>query len=199
MTSVRLIRILLVLASWAILQFLLPSFHGTEPHADPAFEVRVNKSYGTLPLSFEANQGQTDAQAKFFSRGPGYSLFLTSTEAVLALTQGPEETRARVPPPDPGSPAVLRMKLAGANRNSHVTGLEELPGKVNYFIGNDPKKWRTNVAAYAKVKYEDVYPGVDLVYYGNQQQLEYDFIVAPGAEPKAITMSFEGEIGRAHV
>ena len=151
MTWVRLMSGLLVLVGWATLQFLLlPLFRDAEPHPDPAVNVRVNKSYGTLPLSFEANQGQTDAQVKFFSRGPGHSLFLTSTEAVLALRQGPEETRAQVPSPDPGSPAALRMKLAGANRNPQVTGLEELPGKINYFTGNDPKKWRTNVAAYAK-------------------------------------------------
>jgi hypothetical protein len=84
---------------------------------------------------------------------------------------------------------VLRLKLAGANTAAKVAGTEELPGKANYFIGNDPKKWCTNVPTYAKVKYKDVYPGVDLVYYGNQGgQLEYDFVVAPGADPGAIAL-----------
>ena len=84
---------------------------------------------------------------------------------------------------------VVRLRLVGANPNAAVAGEDELPGKVNYFIGNDPKKWRTNVPTYAKVKYRDVYPGVDLVYYGNQGgQLEYDFVVAPGADPGAITL-----------
>jgi len=83
--------------------------------------------------------------------------------------------------------SVVRMKLVNANPHPKVTGGEELPGKVNYFLGNDPKKWRTNVATYEKVEYESVYPGVDLVYYGNQQgRLEHDFIVAPGADPKQI-------------
>jgi hypothetical protein len=79
-----------------------------------------------------------------------------------------------------------------------VTGLEELPGKSNYFIGNDPKKWRTNVPNYAKVKYTSVYPGVDLVYYGNQRQLEYDFVVQPGADPKAIKLGFAGDVTGEH-
>ncbi len=84
------------------------------------------------------------------------------------------------------------MRLVGANAKAKVTGLEELPGKSNYFIGNDPKKWRTNVPNYAKVKYANVYPGVDLVYYGNQRQLEYDFVLAPGADPRQIELSFDG-------
>ncbi len=92
------------------------------------------------------------------------------------------------------------MKLVGANPSPDVAGLEELPGKSNYFIGNDPKKWRSNVPHYARVAYRQVYPGIDLVYYGNQQQLEYDFVVAPGADPDAIRLGFEGadEIGLDH-
>jgi hypothetical protein len=93
------------------------------------------------------------------------------------------------------SSTVLRMRLVGANAKATVTGAEELPGKSNYFIGNDPKKWRTNVSSYARVKYEGVYPGVDLVYYGNQRQLEYDFVVAPGADPNRIRLSFAGAEG----
>ena len=83
---------------------------------------------------------------------------------------------------------MVRMKLVGANPQAKVSGLDELPGKSNYFIGNDPKKWRTNVPNYAKVKYANVYPGVDLVYYGNQRQLEYDFVVQPGADPRQIVL-----------
>jgi hypothetical protein len=95
--------------------------------------------------------------------------------------------------------AVLHMKLLGANPKARVSGLEELPGKSNYFIGNDPKKWRTNVPNYAKVKYANVYPGVDLVYYGNQGKLEYDFVVQPGADPGSIQLavvSDEGGVSR---
>ncbi len=85
------------------------------------------------------------------------------------------------------------MKLVGANPSPQLTGRDELPGKSNYFIGNDPAKWRTNVPNYAKVKYADVYPGIDLVYYGNQRQLEYDFVVAPGADPRAIRLALDGD------
>jgi len=139
------------------------------------------QSYYGLPLIFEANEGQTDPKVKFVSRGRGYTLFLTPGEMVLGLTK-PQEARA----------TVVRMKLLGANRQSSVAGVEELPGKANYFIGNDPARWRTNIPTYARVKYEAIYPGVDLVYYGNQGHLEYDFVVAPGVDPKAITLAFEG-------
>ena len=167
--------------------------------ARAANKPQVVENYGKLPLSFEANQGQTDSRVDFLTRGSGYSLFLTSTEAVLALrkpvaSSGPRTRRtdseAEEAPAVP--PAVVRMKLVGANPAPRVSGLEELPGKSNYFIGNDPDKWRTNVPRYAKVQYNDVYPGVDLVYYGNQRQLEYDLVVGPGADPGAITLSFEG-------
>jgi hypothetical protein len=84
------------------------------------------------------------------------------------------------------------MKLFGANPNPDVVGLDQLPGKSNYCIGKDPSKWRTNVPTYTKVEYKNVYPGVDLVYYGNQRQLEYDFVVAPGEDPNRIVFGFEG-------
>ena len=84
------------------------------------------------------------------------------------------------------------MTLVNANPESQAAGHDALPGKSNYFIGNDPAKWRTNIPAYAKVKFEGVYPGVDLVYYGNQGQLEYDFVVAPGADPRLVTLAIEG-------
>jgi len=91
-----------------------------------------------------------------------------------------------------GRRTVVRMKLVDANASAQITGRDELPGKSNYFIGNDPKKWRTNIPTYARIQYKDVYPGVDLVYYGNQRQLEYDLVVAPGADPKAINLAFQG-------
>jgi hypothetical protein len=154
-------------------------------------------NYGKIPLSFEANQGQTNKRVKFLSRGNGYSLFLTSDEAVFSLragTTGDRELPSANRPARPTSIAsdVLRMKLLNANSSAKVMGMDELPGRSNYFIGNDPKKWHSNIATYAKVKYEGVYPGIDLVYYGNQQQLEYDFIVAPGASPRRIRFNVSG-------
>ena len=92
-----------------------------------------------------------------------------------------------------GEGAVVRMKLLGANPTPRASGLEPLPGIVNYFIGNDPEKWHANIPTYGKVQYDGVYPGIDLVYYGtNQRQLEYDFVVAPGADPKQIALTFDG-------
>ena len=142
--------------------------------------TRVLESYGRLPLHFERNDGQVDASVRFLARGSGYSLFLKPTEAVLTLRQ---RATANV--------AVLQFTLAGGNRRPTVAGRGELPGRINYFVGDDPAGWRTNIATYARVHYSDVYPGIDLVYYGNQQQLEYDFVVAPGADPRRIRMVFD--------
>jgi len=209
---------------WSIipLTFLwLLAAHAAGRESSALAELQVVEAYGHLPLSFEANQGQTDQRVRFLVRGNGYSLFLTANEAVLALRKktGVTSQKSVAPPASAGvpqaanfplsfrsnaaelnansaalngerqAPGVLRMRLVGANAAAKVTGLEELPGKSNYFIGNDPGKWRTNVPNYAMVKYADVYPGVDLVYYGNKGQLEYDFVVEPGADPNFIRLA----------
>jgi hypothetical protein len=153
--------------------------------------ARVKAEYGKLPLSFEANQGQTDSKVKFLTRGSGYALFLTANEAVLRLRN--ERAAGHAHDSNDPTPAVLRMKFEGTNANPKITGLAELPGKSNYFIGNDPRQWRTDIPTYSKVRYEAIYPGVDLVYYGTQgRQLEYDFVVAAGADPRQIKLSFAG-------
>lgn len=138
-------------------------------------------AYGRLPLVFEKNVGQTDAAVTFLSRGSGYDIFLTPTEAVLKLAASSTETSA-----------VLRMTLVGASRHPRMSGLDEMQGRMNYFVGRDASRWRTNIATYAKVKYAGVYPGVDLVYYGNQRELEYDLIVTPHTNPNVIALSFGG-------
>jgi hypothetical protein len=135
----------------------------------------LGKAYGQIPLSFEANQGQTDPQVNFLARGSGYVLFLTPTQAVLSLQKD-----------------VVRMQLLGANASPNVAVLDRQATTSSYFVGDDPRQWRTNVANYGKVEYLGVYPGVDLVYYGNQQQLEYDFVVGPGANPSVIQLLFQG-------
>jgi hypothetical protein len=172
--------------------------------SDQADQSRIRDSYGNLPLSFEANQGQADSQVKFLTHAGAYSLFLTGEEAVLTLhgakakNEFPVETRLAASPADTkptlnqATESILRMKLRHANANARVTGVDELEGKSNYFLGNDPARWRTNVPTYSKVKYEAVYPGIDLVYYGNQRQLEYDFIVAPHANPRSIALDIRG-------
>ncbi|MEE9533318.1 MAG: SBBP repeat-containing protein, partial [Acidimicrobiia bacterium] len=149
------------------------------PEPDAATKARIVEAYGKLPLSFEVNHGQTDGQVKYLARGRGYTLFLTPDEAMLVLSNQSKRT-------------ALRMQLVGANPHPKTVASDQLPGKSNYLIGNDPKKWRTNIPTYARVRYQDVYPGVDLVYYGNQRQLEYDLVVGPGADPKSITLAFNG-------
>lgn len=141
--------------------------------------------YGHLPLMFEPNVGQTDSRVRFLARGSGYGLFLTQQEAVLSLDSSAEKNGA-------AKGSVVRMKLAGANADPAVTGTELLPGKSSYFIGNDASKWRQNVPQYGRVEYTQVYPGIDLTYYGSQGHLEYDFQVEPGSDPRAIQLTFEG-------
>ena len=151
----------------------LPSHAGAQ--SGVATRARAAQAYSELPLRFEANAGQRGGQARFLSRGRGYTLFLTSSEAVLTLNK-----------------TALHMHLLGANANAEATGVDKLAGTVNYFLGNDPKKWRTNVPTYGKVEYRNVYSGVDLLYYGNQQQLEYDLVVAPGANPGVARLGIGG-------
>ena len=147
----------------------------------PAVSGRLNVA--RVPLSFEANQGQTDRAVKFLSRDGGYALFLTPAEAVFKLR--------KATPPDK-KPAVLRMRLVGADGTAKLSGTGQYAGTTNYFIGNDPNKWLTHVPACAAVEYKAIYPGVDLIYYGNQRQLEYDFVVSPGTDPRRVTLGFEG-------
>jgi hypothetical protein len=143
-----------------------------------------------IPLSLEANRGQSDANVKFLSHGNGYSLFLTDSGAVLVLSK--QESRSHLAGHSLQAGDVIRMELQGAKSKVDVHGVDELPGKANYFIGNDPTKWRAGVSTYARVKYSEVYPGVDLVYYGNQRRLEYDFVVSANADPRVLRLRFAG-------
>jgi hypothetical protein len=148
------------------------------------------EAYGKLPLSFEPNRGQSDARVKFLARGNGYALFLTEAEAVLTLRAG-GGGKGKARKGAASGAAVLRMGLTGANPRPAVAGSEQLPGKTNYLRGGGAGRL-TDIPTYAMVRYAEVYPGVDLVYYGNQGRLEYDFNLAPGADPDAIRFSFSG-------
>src|SRR5215510_5645590 len=158
------------------------------PHVSPApSSTSLASTFAKSPLAFEPNQGQADPRVRFLDRGAGYGLFLTSDKAVLRLHRAVLNGKP--------SESVVSMKLAGANPNAEVASADELPAKSNYFIGDDPSRWRTSVPQFARVRYREIYPGIDLVYYGNQGQLEYDFRVAPGADPKNIQLSFDGASG----
>jgi hypothetical protein len=167
----------------------LPAAPALAP-ADAATQARVSQAYGQLPLSFEANQGQADCQVNFLSHGSGYSLFLTPTQAMLDLNQGSGVSGQA------SADNVLTMQLVGSNPAAQAVGRLQLPGVSNYLVGNDTAQWHTNIPNYAKVEYQNVYPGVNVVYYGNNQhQLEYDFVLAPGANPQSIQLSFQGAQG----
>jgi hypothetical protein len=142
------------------------------------------ESYGQLPLSFEANSGPG---AAFMARGAGYGIYLDGAGVQLALDKGGCASGAACA----HHADLVRMRLAGSAAATPA-GEQMLPGTVNYFIGSDPAQWRANVPTYARVRYPAVYPGIDLVYYGNQRQLEYDFVVAAGADPKPIRLQLSG-------
>ncbi|MCQ3972532.1 MAG: hypothetical protein DPW09_03685 [Anaerolineae bacterium] len=142
----------------------------------------VIDAYSNIPLHFEPNQGQVAAsEVGFISRGRSYTLFATPAGLTLALHSEEE-----------GPAQALQIALTGANPRPPMRGLGELPGVSNYLIGDDPAQWRTNVPNYGQVKYEQVYPGIDLLLYGNQHYLEYDFTVEPGADPSQILMNYAG-------
>jgi len=165
------------------------------PSVDSATKAKVAERFGRLPLRFESNEGQVDRAVKFLSHGPGYDLFLTANEAVLSLRKPRASEKNSLQPPAAGETRegfVLRLQMIGANAAAQVEGQEQLPGKVNYFAGNDPSQWRRDIPTYRRVYYKGIYPGIDVVYYGNQSELEYDFVVAPGADPKAIKFRVVG-------
>jgi hypothetical protein len=183
---------------------------GAGGQSAPSQKSVVPQNYAQLPLSFEANVGQADPSVKFMAHGPGYGLYLTATDAMIVLGHGSGirdqgsgiEGASAIPTRSASEesqtpPSVVRMQVLGGNATAAVVGEDPLPGKVNYFLGNDPSKWHTNVPTYGQVEYSQVYPGIDLVYYGSNQQLEYDFVVAPGANPGLIHLGFAGADGVA--
>jgi uncharacterized repeat protein (TIGR01451 family) len=150
------------------------------PQAASAEAIRtVQAAFGQLPMAFEPNLGQSDQRVKYVARGGGYGLALTANEAVLNLHAGKTDSE-------------ISMRLEDAASSPKVTGLDLLPGHSNYLRGNDASKWVRNVPQYARVRYEQVYPGIDLVYYGKRGRVEYDFVLAPGADPDQIKVSFDG-------
>ena len=147
--------------------------------ADVAHAQRVQSALTALPMRFEPNLGRV-AGADFIARGPGYAVLISRHDTTLML-------------PTPSSAgATVRMRLAGASLGAPGIGLDPLPGVSNHFSGRDARRWRTGVRGYGRIQYRDVYPGVNVVYYGNQEQLEYDFVVDPGASYRRIGLTFEG-------
>jgi uncharacterized repeat protein (TIGR01451 family) len=192
---------------------LLATAQSSPGGANADMKSQARSLFAGLPLIFEPNQGQAnldpaDPRAKFITRGSGYSLFLGSEGAILSMVSqgGPEQdpskqtrskearshTQAAKHSASPMRVDSLQMKLAGANPNPTITGADLLPGKSSYFLGNDPAKWRHGVPQFSRVRYENIYPGINLVFYGNQGRLEYDFQVAPGSDPAQAQLEFNG-------
>lgn len=172
--------LLMVILSLFCLPIILSGYAFAKVLPSNVAQTKTKLTFLKSPLSFEANKGQSNNAVKYLSRNKSHTLFLTKNEAVLSLLS------------DSKKQISVKIKLLGANKNPKISGLKKLPGEINYFIGNDPKKWLTNIPTYGKVKYSDIYPGIDLVYYGNQEKLEYDLVVAPGVNPKTITLKFKG-------
>lgn len=208
--------VLLVASLWPLSLTNANSYtvHGSDSARSISREQNVgeklNKSYARLPLAFEQNQGQLNQRVKFLARGAEADLYLTSNEVVLSLAR-PKQSSAsasagtalrrkgsakvalhhQTKQPRALSRDVLTMRLANA-KSARVVGVNESPGTVNYFIGNNPKRWHTDIRTYQRVAYRGVYPGIDQIFYGQGQQLEYDFVVAPGANPRLIKLAFTG-------
>ena len=187
---------------------IVPVFAAEAPRLgvkdDVAPRARLSSSYGKLPISFEPNHGQAEGGVQYLARGAGYRLLLTPGEMVVALHGSLPGARKphSAPLPSMMSPAVedpersaeVRMQLIGSNKHAQGLGLDPLPGKSNYLIGSDRAKWHTDIPTYAKVRYQDVYPGIDVVYYGNQEgRLEHDFVIAAGADPQRIEFDLSDE------
>ena len=173
---------------------------------------RLQTAYATLPLAFEPNQGQTDAQVKYMARANGYKLYLTSSEAIFTLHKqggdsdvrrmmmdrriGPAHVRAmlrrRAQQESKGAVAAVHMRMLGENPSVQLLAGAPQSGRVNYFIGNDPSKWHSGVPLFGQVSYRNIYPGIDLAFHGNGKHLEFDYLLRPGSNANAIGFSFQG-------
>lgn len=187
---------LIALASTIYVGFTRYGLAQSRPASREPGRVEIARKFGSLPLSFEANHGQADGSVKFLARTKGYSLLLTENEATLRLANGERTPHEQTLLVDGAAQSInlpaVTMQLADSVRTARITGESQLPGKANYLTGNDPAQWHTDVPTYASVRYSGVYPGVDLVYYGTQKHVEYDFIVSPGADPAHIRFQFKG-------
>jgi Beta-propeller repeat len=186
----------------------LSSFAQQSP-APATLQPKVNSRYGHLPLTFQANKGQTDPRVQYMSQGNGYSVFLTSQGMVLSLRSSAstgDSTASASTSKASGTSSALSSPSAKVKATTHAVtftlmnstpqttavGENQQPGKANYFIGSDPSKWQRNVPTYGQVRYKSVYPGIDLVYYGKNRQVEYDFDIAAGADASQIKFQVTG-------
>src|SRR5215831_19199794 len=163
----------------------------------PAHAADAAKPFNR-PLLFEPNRGQVAREVKWLARGPGYQLFFTTDAVTVAPAQSTSQTPGSLLPRLPfANPAesrmsAFRMKLNGSHQWNAADGLEPTGSTSNYYIGNDPKQWSTDIPNYARLKEKGVYDGIDLVFHSHGGQLEYDFEVAAGADQRQIRLGFDG-------
>lgn len=157
-------------------------------------KAEVRQTYAKLPLGFEPNRGQAGNQVRFLSRGPGYSYLLFDRELVFQFQSGGSPGESK-PPGTVGGISALRMRLVNGKSRPAIHGEDRLRSKSHYLRGTDPRQWQVNVPAFSRVRYRQVYPGVDLIFYGNGQRLEFDFWLDSGVDPAAIRLHFEGMRG----
>ena len=143
--------------------------------ADNVTRTRVNEDYGKLPLSFIRNDGQIDERIRFYEKGSGHGTFFSKEGISISLNSD-----------------LVKLTFLNANKSPEIVALNQQTGKVNYFTGNNPAKWKTNIPTFSSVLYKEVYPGIDIKFYGNNSQMEYDIIVQPGADPAKVNFSYDG-------
>ena len=158
-----------------------------------AARARTQAAYGRLPLGFESNQGQADPSIRFLSRSTRAGLFFKNNEVVLQMqsSERPSVGVANSTTAAPDRQSQIHLQWLGGRANPEVLGEDPLARKTHYLAG-DPSSWRINVPNYSRLRYKAIYPGIDLVFYGNPELLEYDFVLSPGADPHDIVVRFEG-------
>ncbi len=187
----------LSLRHWTlVIASLLVSFPALAAAEPVSPEPALLSRFGNLPLYFEANRGQSDAHVDYFARGKDHTVYLHRDGVTIALSQNvggasPQQTMRRAVT-NSATVRFVRMTLMGASDTASPGGLEERSGRVNYLIGNDPSQWQRGVPTFGRIQYSSTYEGVDVVYYGNNQELEYDFVIAPRADASVIKFHFDG-------
>jgi hypothetical protein len=188
----------LLLCATLLTGSLLPAIHASpvSPSRFPGAALSP-ATFGEWPLRFEPNLGQSDAAVRFLARGPGYQLALLPAEVAVAFWPAAASRRPAIGGAAASTASerrrtVLRLEFANADPTADLLGLDRLSGVVNYYTGADPSRWRKSIPTYARVQYRGIYPGIDAVFYGNGQQIEYDFVVAPGADPGVIGLQVAG-------
>lgn len=171
-----------------------PTAVNVDLHPTAEATERAGKVFGSIPLLFEANIGQAESDAQFVARGDGFGLMFKPDAVAMVVKaragDAPSQTSAQALSASQG--AVVHMKMAGANPNPRLAPRGKQAVRLNYMIGSDAANWQTDVPSYSELVYEQVYKGVDVRYYGNRRQLEYDFIIAPGIDPDCVRLDFEG-------